>query len=773
MAMKRSRCALALRGIALAMALSACGDGGAGPDREPASLAVVFGSQTAPVNTAVAHPPGVRVLNADGDPVPGVTVAFTVTLGNGTVEGGTPVTDETGSAVVARWTLGTTAGANRLTARVGELTADIAATGTHGPPAALVLVTQPPAIVFTGMVFAPQPVAELRDAWGNVATDASGTVTASLAAGSGTLNGLTTVAVGAGRATFTNLAVSGEGTHQLAFTTALLEPTLSASFNVATTVDGSCPGTGGLVLDLELGETVRRTTAADDAITCLSFHPTNAAGHQYLVLLENLPVTGLYESGLFPGAVTDADLTATLTVLPATFAAADLLTLRHAVAKADPAVHAWEFPGGVLHEAQVQPPAGAAPEPRVLRDGELIALNSLLADPQVGDTLIVRLEGIPRLSIPTGDQRAVIRYISSDLIFAEDVRLQTVLVRDGGGYNTPMTVADMEAIASEYAAYAKPQGDALFDGRHNAQTEGGARGAGRVLAVHTLMPSNGTWGYTYSVTDYFAFDYWVATNGMNKGFNQIPQRVADDLFMHEIAHLRQCGLLERAGKTCFERGHRWLVEGFARFAERLPIAMRLLAQATPPRTGNVILPMNPVFDGSYYYDDVPTYLNGGSNMLGGYAASSYVFDYFADRVAASGQDPMPALRDLLANGGTEAGLSAAIERWLPGTSFGELFTRSRIALYADDYGTIGLPLETQYQQFQLRASRPPGSRSDEDPRNVWPKLYPGVLAQEAVTVQPGAAYGYLIDGTAATGGARIDVNAAPSPNAVLSISRVR
>ena len=60
-----------------------------------------------------------------------------------------------------------------------------------------------------------------------------------------------------------------------------------------------------------------------------------------------------------------------------------------------------------------------------------------------------------------------------------------------------------------------------------------------------------------------------------------------------------------------------------------------------------------------------------------------------------------------------------------------------------------------------------------DPRNVWPKLHPGVLAQEAITVQSGAAYGYLIDGTTATGGARIDVNAAPSPNAVVSIARVR
>ncbi|HSJ13640.1 MAG TPA: hypothetical protein VK939_04440 [Longimicrobiales bacterium] len=760
--------------LAVALGLAACSDGSTAPPRVPASLELAGNGQLATVGSALPQAPGVRVLDGDGEPVAGVEVTFLVTGGGGTVEGGTQRTDGAGLAQVTRWILGPSAGSNLLSVRAGPLTALLSATANPGPPSELVLVTELPATVLAGLVFSPQPMVEVRDEYGNPAAAAALAVTASLASGASGLQGTTTVPAVQGRAQFTDLAVTGDGPHQVMFSAGSLAPIISRSVEVATTVSGWCTGAGALKLDLPLGHTVRRTMLEDSALSCLEFDPQHAAGHQYLVLLENLPPYGPYAAGLFPGTASISDFMVTLTALPATFAGgATPGALRMAVASADPTPHGWDYGGGTIHEAEVVLPPGVVPEPRLLRNGALVALSSVVADPRVGDTVVVRLEGIPRLSIASGEQRAVIRHISPELVFAEDVRLQTTLRRPSGGFNSPMSPSDMQAIAAEYAAYARPQSDALFDHRHNGQTESGTRAAGRVLAVHTLMPEASTWGYTYSVTDYFAFDYWVATDGVTKGHNQVPQRIADDLFMHEIAHMRHCGLLERAGRSCLQRGNRWLVEGFARFSERLPIAMRLLGQSMPGRDGNFVLPLNPAFGGDYFFDDVPTYLHAGSNMFGGYGASSFVFDYFADLVAARGAGTPAALRDFLVSGATPEGLDAAIGRWLPGLTFGELFTRARVALYADDYGTPELPAFIQYQQFRLRESRPPGSRAPSDPRQAWPHIEPGILSQHGVRVEPGAAWGYLIDGSGAHGAARIDIGATSGTQGVVSITRIR
>lgn len=60
--------------------------------------------------------PVVEVRDGFGAAKPGVTVTFTVTLGGGTVTGGTAVTNAAGRASPTGWTLGPTAGVNELTA---------------------------------------------------------------------------------------------------------------------------------------------------------------------------------------------------------------------------------------------------------------------------------------------------------------------------------------------------------------------------------------------------------------------------------------------------------------------------------------------------------------------------------------------------------------------------------------------------------------------------------------------------------------------------------
>ena len=85
----------------------------------PASIELVAGDdQTASVGQAVPIPPSVRVRDADGTPLPGIPVAFTVTKGDGTLVEETPVTDADGVAVVGEWRLGPAAGENEVSAEV-------------------------------------------------------------------------------------------------------------------------------------------------------------------------------------------------------------------------------------------------------------------------------------------------------------------------------------------------------------------------------------------------------------------------------------------------------------------------------------------------------------------------------------------------------------------------------------------------------------------------------------------------------------------------------
>jgi adhesin/invasin len=125
-------------------------------------------NQTATVNTAVATNPSVIVLDAFNNPVPGVTVAFTVTGGGGTRTGGNPSTNASGLAQVGSWTLGTAAGANTLSATVaGVGSVTFNATGTAGAATTMALNAgdNQTATVNTAVSVAPSVI--VRDAFNN------------------------------------------------------------------------------------------------------------------------------------------------------------------------------------------------------------------------------------------------------------------------------------------------------------------------------------------------------------------------------------------------------------------------------------------------------------------------------------------------------------------------------------------------------------------------------------------------------------------------------
>jgi hypothetical protein len=80
--------------------------------------------QAAMEGTAVPTAPSVIVRNQSGSPLSGVTVNFTVTSGGGRVTGGTATTNAQGMAAVTRWTLGSAADLNTLSATVPGMTAE-------------------------------------------------------------------------------------------------------------------------------------------------------------------------------------------------------------------------------------------------------------------------------------------------------------------------------------------------------------------------------------------------------------------------------------------------------------------------------------------------------------------------------------------------------------------------------------------------------------------------------------------------------------------------
>ena len=741
----------------------------------PAALVEQAGEVATPVGTA----PAVRVLTAAGTPVPGVAVTFIVAAGGGNIIGSHQVTDADGRAALADWILGTVAGENIVVASVPAM-ADAAvvfrAAAAAGPATGLTITTQPPEHAVRGIPLAPPPVVRLIDAFGNPTGRGPGQVTAVAEQAGVDLMNAIAIPDASGLATFSGLALLAEpGAYTLRFAAG---PSITGPATTAIQLLNEAPGACGpaIPLDFQLGETIRTSLADPRGLACLGFDAGRNAGQQYLLLLENMPATGDYGSGLFPGLPAQAGFDYTVYGTPAAPAAtqdAPAAGLHGLVPPATPpagASHAWDFGAGPIYEIEPVPPPGGAPPPMLVRPAGLLDLNSATASIVAGDTVLVWMEGIPRLGIAAGNQRAVIRFVDDLLIFAEDVRLGTALRRQGGGFNTPLHPDTMLAIAQQYAAQARVQGDLLFDGRHNAAVENA--NSGRVLAVHSVMPEDNIWGYTYSSTSYFVWDYWVGTNGSAGGLNQRVQRNADNLFMHEIAHMRHLGLLQHANLPPALRGNRWLVEGFARFSERLPIAARLLGTANPSRTANVVLPLNIAFGNAYFRDDVPTFLNASTSMFEGYQHSSFVFDYFADQVALQGGDWRAGVRDFLLAAGSPTALDAVAFNRL-GLTFGELFTRARAALYLDDIGTAGLPPWTQYHQFQLRASRPAGSQSASDPRNAWTRFHPGFIYQINGAIQPGSAWGFIIDGTQATASSTFRIDGPPTPNAVMSVTRIR
>jgi hypothetical protein len=177
------------------------GDSASGPSTpsSPASLVAVSPqSQTGTAGAPVAAPIVVRVLDSKGAPLSGVTVAFAVTGGGGSVSPLTAITASDGQASAA-WTLGTLPGPNAATALAGSLPPLVfLATGQPAPPAQIVPVGGNNQGAVVGTTVTDSIVVLVRDAFGNPVSGVS--VSFAVTAGGGTVSPVSRPTAANGRA---------------------------------------------------------------------------------------------------------------------------------------------------------------------------------------------------------------------------------------------------------------------------------------------------------------------------------------------------------------------------------------------------------------------------------------------------------------------------------------------------------------------------------------------------------------------------------------------
>src|SRR5512146_3215154 len=132
-----------------ATALACSGDSTRPVIGPPAQLDALSGlNSSATVATVVPGGIVVKVTDASGHAVTGASVAFAVTVGNGSTNPRIAVTDANGQATVA-WTLGTVAGSNEVVATVSGVSTQIkfSATGTVGPVTSISITPQNPRLL--------------------------------------------------------------------------------------------------------------------------------------------------------------------------------------------------------------------------------------------------------------------------------------------------------------------------------------------------------------------------------------------------------------------------------------------------------------------------------------------------------------------------------------------------------------------------------------------------------------------------------------------------
>jgi hypothetical protein len=145
----------------------------------PSTLTVVSGDgQSGVSGSTLATPLSIRLRDRFQNPVPGVTVVFSVNAGGGGIAGASATTNSDGIATSGTWTLGTATGANRATALalasgIANNPAAFSASATSGAVAAMTATTSTVISGVVGGAVSPLPTVRVTDANGNPVQGAS------------------------------------------------------------------------------------------------------------------------------------------------------------------------------------------------------------------------------------------------------------------------------------------------------------------------------------------------------------------------------------------------------------------------------------------------------------------------------------------------------------------------------------------------------------------------------------------------------------------------
>ena len=275
-------------------------------------VAVSQTTQAAPAGTAVSDAPAVIVRDAQGIPVSGVAVTFSVTAGGGSLVGSPATTNATGIATLTSWTLGTTVGPNTVTATSSGLpSVTFNATGTAGAAASVVASAGNNQAAVQGSSVGTPPTVRVTDASGNPVVGA--TVTFAVTQGGGTATGLTQLSDAQGeaavgswtlgsdapntlRATVTGSGITGnpvtftaQSAMRITITSAPAGPiSLGADFTVTAQLRnavGAAVALPGVELTISIASgggtlngTVMRVTDASGAVSFTLLNVTGSAG---------------------------------------------------------------------------------------------------------------------------------------------------------------------------------------------------------------------------------------------------------------------------------------------------------------------------------------------------------------------------------------------------------------------------------------------------------------------------------------------------------------
>jgi adhesin/invasin len=287
----RSAGLVALVAIGIA---TACGGGGSSASTSPGGgntaavvLAVLAGdAQTGVVGQAIATAPAITATRS-GQPASGVVVTFAVASGGGSVTGGTATTDASGVARAGGWTLGTTIGANTLTASATTATAvTFSATARAGAAAAISKVAGDAQIAAAGFTLGTKQAVKLVDQFGNVVSGVN--VTYAVATGGGSV-------IGAAQVTGTDgVATVGSWTLGNVAGANTLTATATGSGITGSPLTFSATGVAGPVATLTKVAGDLQTVAVSAAVPIL---PAVRLADQFGNLVAGLPLSFAVASG--------------------------------------------------------------------------------------------------------------------------------------------------------------------------------------------------------------------------------------------------------------------------------------------------------------------------------------------------------------------------------------------------------------------------------------------------------------------------------------------